>query len=79
MEPRDLKAIFDYFDGQHIEYKRDATRLEQKVDTLINSVDGLAKLVKDYQDEHMVLHRRLEKLEAWAKRVSERVGIPLPL
>ncbi len=48
MEPKDLKSIFDYFDGQHAEYKRDSARLEQKVDTLITAVDNLAKLVKRF-------------------------------
>ncbi len=78
MEPQDLKTIFDYFDQQHREYKIDLARVEQKVDTLTTAVDNLAKLVKDFRDEHIVLHRRLEVLEDWAKKVSERVGIPLP-
>ncbi len=78
MDPKDLKTLFDYFDEQHAEYKRDTVRLEKKVDDLLTSVDNLAKMVKDFRDEHIILHRRLEVLESWAKQVSAKVGIPVP-
>jgi hypothetical protein len=42
-------------------------------------VDSLAKIVKDFRDEHIILHRRLETLEAWAKQVAKQTGIPLPV
>ena len=58
--------------------KEHISRVEEKVDSLITSVDGLAKLVKDFRDEHIVLHRRIEMLETWARKVSAQVGIPLP-
>ena len=43
--------------------KEEMRQIEHKVDILITAVDNLAKLVKDFRDEHMVLHRRLEVLE----------------
>lgn len=58
--------------------KSNALALKDDVRNLQASVDNLAKMVKDFRDEHIVVHRRLETLEAWAKKVSEKVGIPLP-
>lgn len=48
MEPKDLKAIFEYFDGHYSELKGEIKQLNIKVDNLQISVDNLAKMVKDF-------------------------------
>jgi uncharacterized coiled-coil DUF342 family protein len=58
--------------------KTDVSDLKSGQRRLQNSVDGLAKMVKDFHEEIIVTRRRLDVLEAWAKKVSEKVGIPLP-
>ena len=58
--------------------KSDIVRLENKVDKLQTSVDNLGKMVKTFQEEHIIMRKRLETLETWAKKVSEKLGIPLP-
>jgi len=73
-----LKEDIQYVKEDVSQVKENVAKLEVKVDTLITAVDGLVKLVKDFRDEHIVLHRRIETLEKWAKKVSEQVGIPLP-
>jgi hypothetical protein len=78
MPDNNLQPLFDYMDEMKAELKADIGRLDKKVDHLQATVDSLAKLVKDFRDEHIVMHRRLELLEKWAKQVSEKVGIPLP-
>ncbi len=59
--------------------KEDLEDLATKEDirTLQTSIDGLAKLVKDFRDEHVVLYKRIETLENWAKKVAEKLGISL--
>ncbi|MDP4001289.1 MAG: hypothetical protein Q8P83_03540 [bacterium] len=52
--------------------------LESQVRILQTSVDNLAKLVKDFRDEHIIIHRRLEILEKWAKLAAAKLGIELP-
>ena len=73
-----FKPLFDYLD---VEFKKIDVRFDQiddKFNTLQTSVDNLAKMVKDFEQEHIIMHRRLEVLEAWAKNVSEKFGVPLP-
>ena len=61
--------------------KEDLEDLASKEDVraLQTSIDGLAKMVKDFRDEHIIMHRRIQTLESWAKKVSEKVRIPLPV
>lgn len=78
MSEVNLKPVFTYLDDMKAELKADIAIVNQKVDTLQTSVDGLAKMVKTFQEEHIIMRKRVETLEAWAKKVSEKVGIPLP-
>ena len=56
----------------------DVVATKEEMRDLQTAVDGLAKLVKDFREEHIVIHHRLEILEDWAKKVSAKTGIPLP-
>lgn len=78
MQEINLEPLFKYLGEIKDELKSDICRIEDKVDILQTSVDGLAKLVQDFRDEHIILHKRLEVLEEWAKEVSKKFNIPLP-
>lgn len=73
-----FKPLFEYLDEMKAELKADIAVVDQKVERTLTSVDKLALMVKTFQDEHIIMRKRLEVLEAWAKKVSEKVGIPLP-
>ena len=70
--------LFQYLDEQFGVVKTEISTVKAGVQTLQTSVDGLTKLVRDFQDEHILLRRKVELLENWAKEVSKKVGIPLP-
>ena len=57
-----FQPIFDYIDEKHSEVVTKLDELQGTVHQLQASVDGLAKLVKDFRDEHIVIHHRLELL-----------------
>lgn len=73
-----MKPLFDYLDDFKAEVNQRFDILEKKVDVLQATADALAKEVKDMRDEHIILYRRLELLESWAKKVSQKLDIPLP-
>jgi archaellum component FlaC len=73
-----LQPIFDYFDAFEGRVNLRFEKLDNKVDTLQTSVDNLTKIVQDFRDEHIILRRQFELLRAWAEKVSEKVGVPLP-
>lgn len=49
-----------------------------KIDTdrLTSQIDGLAKQIKDYHQEMVILVHRVEKMEMWIKKASVKLGIP---
>ena len=78
MDEINWKPLFNYLDEMKAELKADIAVVDDKVTNLTTTVDNLAKMVKDFQEEHIIMRKRLEVLEAWAKKVSDKVGIPLP-
>ena len=78
MDIKELQPVFEYMDKKFAEVDERFDKLEKKVDTLQSAVDALTKEVRDFRDEHIVLYRKVEVLEQWAKQVSAKVGIPLP-
>ncbi len=73
-----LQPIFEYLDAIEERSTQRFEKLENKVDALQTSMDNLTKLVQDFRDEHIILRRQFEILRAWAEKVSEKVGVPLP-
>lgn len=73
-----LKPIFDHMDEMEGRLKSEISEVKESVKLLQTSVDSLAKMVKDFRDEHVIIHKRLEILEEWAKQVSKKLGISLP-
>ncbi len=78
MSDSDLTPLFTYMDEKfsHLEDRLDS--MDGKLITIQTSTDNLTKIVKDFQDEHIILRRKVEILETWAKQVSAKLGIPLP-
>lgn len=76
----DIKLLTEYQEGVFVtkaEFRQELGDVKDSLRTLQTSVDGLAKLVKDFRDEHIVLYKRIETLESWAKKVGEKLGISL--
>jgi peptidoglycan hydrolase CwlO-like protein len=73
-----FQPLFEYLDEKFAKNDERFDQLEKRLDVLQTSVDNLAKQVQEFQQEMIVNRKRLEKLEAWAKHVSEKLGIPLP-
>ncbi len=78
MDTKELKPLFDYLDDKFSAIDERFNVVEKKLDILQTTVDALAKDVKDMRDEHLVLYRRIELLESWVKKASEKLGIPIP-
>lgn len=53
--------------------KEEISMLENKLTT---QIDGLAKQIKDYHQEMVMFVHKVERMEAWIKKVSQKIGIP---
>ncbi len=78
MSDNSFQPLFDYMDERFSKLESRFDGIEEKIDTQQASTDNLTKMTKDFQDEHIILRHKVERLEAWAKAVSAKVGVPLP-
>ena len=53
------------------------TGLEKKYDHLISTIDGFVGRIDRYETELAARDNQFEKLLVWARKVSEKTGIPL--
>ncbi len=52
-------------------------RLEASHQRLLNTVDGFVARIDAYETEQAARDNQFEKLLVWARKVSEKTGIPL--
>ena len=58
-----------------LEARMDA--FDEKLDKLTNTIDGFVKRLDEHEIENAARDSQFEKLLVWAKKVSEKTGIPL--
>ena len=51
--------------------------METKYDHLINTIDGFISRIDKYETELAARDSQFEKLLVWARKVSDKTGIPL--
>lgn len=77
----DLSAIIQTFMYQvderfnKLEERQDA--LDLKIDKLINTIDGFVARIDRYEIEMAARDNQFQKLLEWARKVSDKTGIPL--
>jgi len=72
-----VKVFMGQVSGQFIEVNRRLDLLDQKYDHLINTIDGFLSRIDKYETELAARDNQFEKLLIWARKVSDKTGIPL--
>lgn len=57
--------------------EREITELRQSHDRLLNTTDAFIGRINGYESELAARDSQFERLLAWARKVSEKTGIPL--
>ncbi|HKU18519.1 MAG TPA: hypothetical protein VJP80_04560 [Candidatus Saccharimonadales bacterium] len=60
---------------EHVEKR--ISDLEQRFDHLLNTIDGFIARIDRYETEQLMRDNQFNRLLAWARKVSEKTGIPL--
>ncbi len=60
-----------------LDLKRADLELKRSIDRLTNTIDGFLARIDNYETEMAARDSQFEKLLAWARKVSEKTGIPL--
>jgi len=60
-----------------INSRLDETATKNQVEVLTSTVDGLAGLIRDYQQEMLMIGHKVDRLEQWILKVAEATGVKL--
>lgn len=61
------------------EVKAEIAEVRESLNLLTNSVDALAKVVKDLQVEYSAVLNKVNRMEEWIKKASAKLGIEFSL
>ena len=71
----DFSPLFTYLDEKFKHIDQQFLEQKQSFNSLQTSVDGLAVIFKKYYEEQKVMTHRLERVEDWIKKVSDKIGV----
>ena len=72
-----VDARFSGIENEIAEMKQDIIDLNASHERLLNTVDAFVKRIDDYETEQAARDSQFAKLLEWARKVSEKTGIPL--
>ena len=72
-----MKDFMSQVSGQFDDVNKRLDRLDRDYDHLINTIDGFIGRIDKYETELAARDNQFEKLLTWARKVSEKTGIPL--
>ena len=72
-----IRTFMQQVDNRFNKIEEDINQLKESHDRLLNTVDGFIARIDRYETEQVARDRKFEKLLAWARKVSEKTGIPL--
>jgi hypothetical protein len=77
MSDDQFTKLFKYMNEQFdaVNKKLDEKASQDSVDRLINTVDGFAKRVDDYDIENAARDSQFSRLATWAKTAGNKIGV----
>lgn len=72
-----VSGQFNEVNRQFDEVNKRLDRFDRDYDHLINTIDSFIGRIDKYETELAARDNQFEKLLAWARKVSEKTGIPL--
>lgn len=72
-----LKTFMDQVDRRFNEVERELVELKESHNRLLNTIDGFIGRIDRYETEMTARDNQFAKLLEWARKVSEKTGIPL--
>ncbi len=79
MSEDQFTKLFTYIENfrSEVHEEFDKTAKKDSLDQLIDTVDGFVKRLNGNEIKQAARDKQLERLLEWAKKVSEKTGIPL--
>lgn len=79
MDDEQFTKLFKYIEDfrDEVNSKLDKKASQDSVERLINTIDAFVKRLNDSEVEQASRDAQLERLLEWARKVSEKTGVPL--
>lgn len=79
MSQDEFTKLFKYVQEMRsdINQRLDNTATKKQVDDLTNTVDGLAKLIADYNQEMLMMGHKVDRSEQWINQIAAKTGVQL--
>src|SRR3989339_2056947 len=82
----DIKGVKDDLDSKFLvlktdiqDVKKDVEGLREAIQSMMVSVDNLAKVISDLRLEYAAISTQLTRHERWIKQIAEKVGLNLAM
>ena len=72
-----IQAFVQQVDDRFNKIEQEITDLKESHNKLVNTIDGFVARIDRYETELAARDSQFERLLAWARKVSEKTGIPL--
>lgn len=72
-----LQTFMQQVDDRFQKVEKDIVELKDSHNRLLNTIDGFVGRIDKYETELAARDSQFEKLLAWARKVSEKTGVPL--
>ena len=72
-----IHVFMDQVDTKFKAVESEIIELKESHNKLLNSIDGFIARIDKYETELAARDNQFEKLLTWARKVSEKTGIPL--
>lgn len=79
MPQDEFTKLFKYVQEMRTEMNArfDDTASKKQFGQVMNSIDGLAKLVTDYHEEVVMLAHKVDRMERWIHQIADKTGVKL--
>lgn len=77
MSQDEFTKLFKYMEDFRSDVDKRFDETSTKIDDLVNTVDGLAKLVTDYNQEMLMMGNKVDRSENWINQIAAKTGVQL--
>lgn len=79
MSQDEFTKLFKYVQEMRADMNRrfDGTASKKQVDDLSKTVDGLVKLITDYNQEMLMITHKVDRMERWIHEIAQKTGVVL--
>lgn len=77
MSQVEFTKLFKYMQQEFTKINERLDQHDNRFDDVMSSIDGLAGLIRDYQQEMLMLANKVDRLEQWIHKIAEATGVKL--